>query len=192
MSLSAELSGVYALRGFLKIHCNSLTCDEFCSGIGLIVDNSTQSPIQSWVVVTCSLSILLVRGDHCVRDWILPTSFPTFPYCPLLRLLPAPTHQPHCFSHHPSHLAPIHFPNFFKCNNSTIHIPGPVYHASCRTVWLFNNNNNPWGSPIHEEGNEPCFIYLLIYNCIIFSSHVNVLKKKYFQNRRYPNHSIFL
>ena len=88
--MSAELSGVYALRGFLKIHSNWLTCDEFCSGIGLIVDNSTQSPIQSWVVVTCSLSILLVRGDHCVRDWILPTSFPTFPYCPLLRLLPAP------------------------------------------------------------------------------------------------------
>jgi len=35
----------------------------------------------------------------------------------------------------------------------------------------------PWLSPMHKEGNKPCFIYLLIYDCTTFTSHVNVLNK---------------
>ena len=30
-------------------------------------------------------------------------------------------------------------------------------------------------SPIHKDGNELCFIYLLIYHCTTFNSRVNVL-----------------
>ena len=31
--------------------------------------------------------------------------------------------------------------------------------------------------PIHKEGNDPCFIYLLIYDCTTFTSRVNVLNE---------------
>jgi len=30
-------------------------------------------------------------------------------------------------------------------------------------------------SPIHKEGNEHCFVYLLIHDCTTFTSRVNVL-----------------
>jgi len=39
----------------------------------------------------------------------------------------------------------------------------------------------PGLSPIHNEGNETCFIYLLIYDCTTFTSLVNVLKKEFCQ-----------
>ena len=34
-----------------------------------------------------------------------------------------------------------------------------------------------WLSHIHKEGNEPCFICTIKYDCITFTSHVNVLKE---------------
>ena len=45
-------------------------------------------------------------------------------------------------------------------------------------------------SPIHQEGNEPCFIHTIQYYCTTFTSRVNV-KRKYCQNRMYPNDSKF-
>ena len=32
-----------------------------------------------------------------------------------------------------------------------------------------------WLSPIHKEGNTPCFIYTITYDCTTLTSRVNVL-----------------
>ena len=36
----------------------------------------------------------------------------------------------------------------------------------------------PWLPHLHKEGNELCFICLLIYECTTFTSRVNVLNEK--------------
>ena len=32
-------------------------------------------------------------------------------------------------------------------------------------------------SPIHKEGNKPCFIYTIKYDCTTLTSHVNVVNE---------------
>ena len=58
----------------------------------------------------------------------------------------------------------------------------PVDMTLCKErVCVEHSKTVPGLSPIHKEGNEPCFIYLLIYDCTTFTSLVNVLKKEFCQ-----------
>ena len=106
--------------------------DNWARQCSIMTSINTQSPMQSWDVVPCSLpkSILLVRGDHCVGDWMITMcSGPNLRHLALWMVMTAvcwvPTYT--CIHIH----SPYCFPAFFALDLSVYWCP--TIHTSKRS-----------------------------------------------------------